>query len=211
MPEQHIQDVAIRPFEAGDFEPLAMLMNEVWGSGGYSPEEVLADRIVLASYLVEHDWGLVAEHDGVLVGAILAGLRQPHPDALWTDKLTSLWEDAGRKDATLPARLLQISEVEVAEAEVTRRLKAEPLPQADATIQLLILSEGARGKHLGTHLLDSALAWMRSQNARGYFLMTDDECDVGFYDHRGIPRLETKQIEHEGRPFGIYAYGDLLA
>lgn len=205
-----VEDVTMRPFEERDFEPTAELVRTAWESGLDANLGRLAAHTILATYLTEHDWGLVAEREGTLLGVVLAGLRHPGDNARWHEALASLEDEAKAQDPELPSRLRELGEVEVAEAEVTRHLKENDLPEADATIQLLILSPEARGRHLGTRLFESALAWIRSQGARGYFLMTDDECDVGFYDHRGIPRLESVEIQHEGRPFGIYAYGERL-
>lgn len=207
----HAGNIEIRPFAERDFEPLAELVRQVWESGLDEVTGTLAARLTLAAYLALHEWGLVAEHDGRLVGGILAGLRDTPGDGHWADVLESLEGQAAEIDPELPTRLLELAEVEVREAEVTRRLKESDAPQADAVIQLLILSPEARGRHLGSRLLDEALSWARSQGASGYFLMTDDECDVGFYDHLGIPRLETERIEYDDRPFHIYAYGGLLS
>lgn len=211
MPEPNAHDITTRPFEAGDFEPLAEVIRQVWEADQDVPIGTLEARLTLAEYLVEHDWGLVALSGDALVGGVLASLHGTSADARWQGVTASLIEEARAMDPNLPQRLIELGEVEVREAEEMNRLRQGGAPISDATILLLILSPQARGHHLGSRLLCEATSWARGQGARGYFLMTDDECDVGFYDHLGIPRIETMEIEHEGRPFGIYAYGDLLS
>lgn len=207
---QH-DDISVRPFGTGDFEPLAEVVCQTWGSGQGEALDTLGARLMLAEYLVEHDWGLVAYAGDTLVGGVLACLRDTPADAHWEATRASLVEQARSIDPTLPQRLHELGEVEVREAEEMERLRQSGTAMADATILLLVLSPEARGHHLGSRLLEAATSWAAKQGARGYFLMTDDECDVGFYDHLGIPRIGSVEIEHEGRPFGIYTYGKLFA
>lgn len=208
--------IAIRDFGPQDFEPVACLTQEVWGDGLEGQASELAGKAMVAAYLDDHAWGRVAvDAGGAVVGAILAGLRDtPHinaEDPEWPfPTLAGTLDEARSLDPDLPALLREQAAVEIREAEVTRELQATGAPESDATIQLLVLSERARGHHLGSTLLDAARAWFRSQGARGYFLMTDDECDYGFYDHEGLRRLKTDEITVSGSPFGLYAYGELL-
>lgn len=203
-------DITVRPFEAQDFEPLAELVRQTWESDQDEVVGTLEAQLTLAEYLVEHDWGLVALAGDTLVGGVLATLRDTPSSERWEAVVTLLVGRARAIDPALPQRLRELAEVEVREAEETRRLRESGSPVADATILLLILSPQARGHHLGSRLLDEATSWARTQGARGYSLMTDDECDVGFYDHVGVPRIGTVEMERDGRPFGIYTYGELL-
>lgn len=203
-------DIIVRAFEARDVQAVAELMRCTWASGMDAQIGTLASLAILSSYLVDHEWGLVAEHDGRLMGTVLAGLRRSNHAERWSALTTGAMERARSIDPALPDRLRAEGDIEAEEARVTRSLKASDLPEADATVQLLVLAKEARGRHLGGRLFDGARDWMRSQGARGYFLMTDDECDVGFYDHKGLRRMVTTKVVHDGSPINVYAYGELL-
>lgn len=207
---EDLDDMIIRPLEEGDVRPIAELMRRTWASGLDREAGTISSLLLLASYLAEHEWALVAERDGQLLGTVVAGLRDTDQTERWAALSNAAVERARAIDPALPDMLMAEGDIEVEEARVTHALKATDLPEADATIQLLVLSEKARGRHLGATLFDSARDWMRSQGARGYFLMTDDECDVGFYDHRGLRRMVTTTVLHDGLPVSVYAYGELL-
>lgn len=203
-------DLTIRPFRDDDVNAISELVRQTWISEPDVMAGTLAARAILGHYLMDHEWGLVAERAGKVRGTILAGLRDTDQSERWRPFVREVLERARAIDPSLPDRVREAAHDEVVEARITRELKASGSPQSDATIQLLLLSPEARGHHVGGRLLDGARTWMRSQGARGYFLMTDDDCDVGFYDHKGLTRMDTVAIEHEGSPFNIYTYGELL-
>lgn len=203
-------DVDIRPFDAADVPAAAELFRRTW-LGDLPPKEgSLAATLVLGAYLSDHAWGLVACDRKEMLGIILGGLRDTDQSARWARLGEEALAQARELDPSLPGRIQADSLIEAEEARMTQELKASDLPQADATIQLLLLAPGARGHHLGSRLLDAARSWFASQGARGYFLMTDDECDVGFYDHLGLQRMRTRSVETPRGTVGVYAYGELL-
>lgn len=216
--------IQTRPLEPHDFGPLAHLMLEVWGPSDAGQPEELSAQALLASYLECAAWGRVALQEDQLVGAVLAGMRDTMADRRHQPQachwpyptLGSVLARACEIDPGLPDRMRAQHVVEVEEAHVTRELQARPMPESDATVQLLIVSERVRGRHVGSALFDAARRWMRSQGARGYFLMTDDECDYGFYDHAGLRRLRCETLgapstDPSDKPFHVYAYGERLS
>lgn len=63
---------AYRPFAPEDFEPVAELFYRQWGTEAGERLGRLDARINVCNYLMDADWGVVAEDvDGRLLGALL--------------------------------------------------------------------------------------------------------------------------------------------
>lgn len=203
-------ELIVRPLQDDDVPAVIELFRRTWLGELPLEEGTLAATLVLCEYLSDHAWGRVVECPRGLLGVVLAGLRQTDQSGRWASLREDALAAAQETDPSLSTRLTADVATEVEEARVTRTFKASGLPQADATIQLLLLAPEARGRHLGARLLDAARTWMRSEGARGYFLMTDDDCDVSFYDHMGLERMSAQPVETDGGSINIYVYGESL-
>ena len=79
-------------------------------------------------------------------------------------------------------------------------------PEVAAEFKLLIVGGEARGLGVGGGLLRLGENHLRQAGARGYYLITDDTCDVGFYVHLGLSRLVTEASVAEAG-VNLYIYG----
>ena len=84
---------------------------------------------------------------------------------------------------------------------------------ADAAVKLLIVSPDAKGLGLGGRLFSAALDHLREAGASGYHLLTDDSCDVGFYEHKGLAQAKRRRsraywpgVDPEKDEFYVYVY-----
>lgn len=181
-------ELSLRPFAEKDFEPLADLVGRTWLPDFPARARAVAGRVELAHYLARTTWGLVAEKDGALLGAVL--LRERGREGIPGD-----W---GGLEASLTARsegdpeLAEAIRVEMdgvaEEALVEKEYAATEATGNDAAIKLLVVSPDAKGMGVGGALFSTALDHLREAGAAGYHLLTDDACDVGFYEHKGLNR-----------------------
>lgn len=226
--------LAFAPFDAdADFDDVLALMQDTWydpGSSGLTPE---ASRLLaaaeLTSYLSRHTFSCLAwlEPEGAprsLVGITLARHGQP------TSAVRERWERPEREAAEKVVSLLGDDAGNTwvsAEGTDVRRGDEKPCLEEtwakrvilrrcgmadDDCVQLLVVSPEARGLGLGRRLLDRARRYLHEQGATRYHLVTDTECDWGFYEHLGLRRLgEQATLSPEGLTPDVYfVYGDSL-
>ena len=182
-------ELTFRPFDEKDLEPLAELVGRTWLSEFPARAQAAAGRIELAHYLAAATWSLVAERGGTIMGAVLLVERgHENPDAgAWTSLEERLAAEAEKDPELAEAVRVEMDGVRE-EAELEGEYAATDAPGADAAIKLLIVSPDAKGLGIGGRLFSAAEERLRDTGARGYHLLTDDACDVGFYEHKGLVR-----------------------
>lgn len=202
-----------RPFDPQDFDALAELMGRTWMPEFPEREQRAASRIELAHYLARATWGLVAERDDVLLGAVLLAERG-------RENLAGGWEEAEgrlRSEAERDPRLAEAVRIEMGGVEEEAQLEADYEASgpagADATVKLLIVSPDAKGAGIGGKLFSAALERMRETGAAGYHLLTDDSCDVSFYEHKGLRQALRRRsgaywpgVDPAADEFYVYVY-----
>ena len=78
-------------------------------------------------------------------------------------------------------------------------------------ITLFCINPAIKSQGIGGMLFSYVLDFMKEQGAKHYFLATDDDCDFGFYQHKGLTCKDKAAIKSSTKDFGfayIYA-GDL--
>ena len=181
------KELTYRPFEKRDFEPLALLVGRTWLADAPAGAQAVAGRVELAHYLALTTWSLVAEHEGQVMGAVLLAERgREAPDAAaWDELERSLTTEAQGDPAAAEAIRVEMDGVRE-EAVVEREYAATGAPGNAATVKLLIVSPDAKGMGIGGRLFSAAVEHLREEGAPGYHLLTDDACDVSFYEHKGL-------------------------
>ena len=147
---------AYRPFAPEDFEPVAELFYRQWGTETGERLGRLDARINVCNYLMDADWGVVAEGvDGRLLGALLV------ETGAQTEAMRSSWrtrrEELLAKVAPGATFGHEVCRVEAEELALSRqfREKAAGQPEAAAEFKLLIVGSEARGLGVGGGLLAS--------------------------------------------------------
>lgn len=128
----------------------------------------------------------VAEADGEPVGMILGRVAARDTRGPWNAHYR-------RYLSLLPAQLLSADGREnvaylLAIHAIERRLIRMSGHHLPAEVVLFVTAPQSRGFGLGSRLFDTLLESFREQHAHDYFLYTDDTCDFGFYEHRGLTR-----------------------
>ncbi len=182
-------ELTFRPFDEKDFEPLAELVGRTWLSEFPARAQEAAGRVELAHYLAPATWSMVAELGDKIMGVVLVVERgRENPDAqAWSSLEARLAAEAEKDPELAEAIRVEMSGVEE-EALLESEYAATDAPGTDATIKLLIVSPDAKGLGIGGRLFSAAAEHLRETGARGYHLLTDDACDVGFYEHKGLER-----------------------
>ena len=189
---------AYRPFAPEDIEPVAELFYRQWGTEAGERLGRLDARINVCNYLMDADWGVVAEGvDGRLLGALLV------ETGAQTEAMRSSWrtrrEELLAKVAPGATFGHEVCRVEAEELALSRRFREKAAGQPEAAAEFKLLSVGGSLLRLGENHL-------RQAGARGYYLITDDTCDVEFYDHLGLSRLVTEASVAEVG-VNLYIYG----
>ena len=179
-------ELTYRGFDEQDFEPLAELVGRTWLADFPARAQGAAGRVELAHYLARATWSLVAGRGSQIMGAVLLSERGRAAIAGdWAALEERLTEDAEKDPELAEAIRTEMSGVEE-EAALEADYLATGAPGTAATVKLLIVSPDAKGLGIGGRLFSSALEHLRETGAAGYHLLTDDACDVSFYEHKGL-------------------------
>lgn len=197
-----------RRFEERDVEQTARLFQEQWHADLEPRVGRLVSEATVCNYLMDADWGLVGEVDGRLMGAALVsrGLQRAEARERWRARREALLAEVapGTRFGA------DVAGLEAEEGEVARRYEAAGGTGSGAEIKLLIVSPDARGMGMGRRLVQTVGDHVRDIGRRGFFLLTDDACDVGFYEHLGLAcQLEEPSRAEPG--LNLYVYSKELA
>ena len=208
------ENLAWRPFEPGDFEATAALLGRTWLPDFGEAAQRAASQIELAHYLARSSWSLVVERGGEVLGVVLVAEPGGHPvgGAGWSELEGRLTRAAERDEELAEAVRVEMDGVRE-EAELEREYAAGEPVGADAAIKLLLVSPDAKGLGLGGRLFSAAVEHLREAGLPGFHLLTDDSCDVGFYEHKGLTQAMRRRsgaywpgVEPEKDEFYVYVY-----
>ena len=208
------ENLTFRAFAPEDFERVAVLLGRTWLPEFDEAAQRAASQIELAHYLAQTTWSLLAERAGEVLGAVLLAERGAAAtgDAGWAE-LEARLTRAAEKDPELAEAVRTEMDGVREEAELERDYLAGGPLGADAAVKLLIVSPDAKGLGLGGRLFSAALEHLREAGAAGYHLLTDDSCDFGFYEHKGLTQAMRRRsraywpgVDPEKDEFHVYVY-----
>lgn len=208
------ENLTFRAFAPEDFERVAVLLGRTWLPEFDEAAQRAASQIELAHYLAQTTWSLLAERGDEILGAVLLAERGAAAtgDAGWAE-LEARLTRAAEKDPGLAEAVRTEMDGVREEAELERDYLAGGSLGADAAVKLLIVSPDAKGLGLGGRLFSAALERLRETGAAGYHLLTDDSCDFGFYEHKGLTQAMRRRsraywpgVDPEKDEFYVYVY-----
>lgn len=210
-----VSRVIYRPFEEGDFDALAAIMQATWHSETPNDEyNKLEATYDLAHALSISSFSQVVLVDGEPRGVVLARAasdRLPYA-AAWDHAKEDILQQMWAIDKRATAGYLAFRKNE---ERVNGRLLEQSGISGSDQITLLAVSETTRGMGIGSILLDAAASYISSRGAKGAFLYTDTDCSWKFYERRGLKRAAEYRATREERkllPREMYLYGlDLSA
>ena len=198
--------IRFRPFCEDDVEPLARLIADLWFADAPADLRQTLGRIELFHHLLHHTWSLVAD-DGTASGVILVARRDDAPQLdLWRSRIDQLMDTLPARDSWNEA-MSEGLDILDREQRVSDEILEGGEPYGDSSIELFVVSPRLRGKGVGGRLFSSAREYMVDNGARGFYLMTDDGCDFGFYDHAGMTRVAGCPSDSKVG-LNVYAYAE---
>lgn len=214
---ENASELILRPFDAHDFPQLVDLMARTWLPECPGAPGRLASTAELCEYLGQTTWSMVAEQDGRLLGAAL--LAEGDGGAEGAEAWIRLARQA-RDEAAGDPSCQRVMDLEMAVVEEERALaddfRASGAPEARCALKLLVVSPEAKGRGIGGRLFSAVRDHLTARGERGYHLLTDDSCDVSFYDHMGLRRVVRRRSQiawpgaPEGGDLGVYLYAERL-
>lgn len=202
-----VDELVYRPFEEEDLDQVAELFREQWCSELDQRLGKVAAQATVCNYLMDADWGCVTELRGDVLGVAL--MASGNKDAV----SRTYWR--GLRDETLAqvgprARFgIEVGAVEYEEGQLAHAYAQEGGACSDTEVKLLIVSPRSQGLGLGRALIEKCGRRAKDLGRRGFFLITDDTCDVGFYDHMGLMRQMKAPSEAEPQ-INLYVYAKEL-
>ena len=207
------ENLTFRAFAPDDFERVAVLLGRTWLPEFDEAAQRVASQIELAHYLAQTTWSLLAERGNEVLGAVLLAERGTASDGAGWAELEARLTRAAEKDEALAEAVRTEMDGVREEAELERDYLAGGPLGADAAVKLLIVSPDAKGLGLGGRLFSAALEHLREAGAVGYHLLTDDSCDFGFYEHKGLTQAMRRRsraywpgVDPEKDEFYVYVY-----
>ena len=202
----------IVPFEDADLPELISIIERVWYLDGDESKETSRSlaTIDISYYIGVSTHRFVAKKDDQILGLIFCSNGETPADyEKWqkleyesTTKAKKLFSKADFKDYEI------FGEVESC---LVHKYWNTNTNGAKWEITLFCVSPTIKSQGIGGMLFSYILSFMKEQGAKHYFLATDDDCDFGFYQHKGLTCKDKAAIRSSTKDFGfayIYA-GDL--
>ena len=178
--------VSFRPMQANDLSTIEQAFGQTWPSpmGSGTPIGSLGTRFCLMHYLSVSTRCEVAVDGEELLGVTLArveGEPVTFTDAEARLKATALLLE--RHPAG--SQLLEHTRAWY-RAELRLEREAQLVDSTHAELELFLVMEGARGRGVGGRLFARVLDYFAECGVSGFFLHTDSDSDIGFYEHQGM-------------------------
>lgn len=195
--------VTYRPFAWGDLDAVIEQFDYTWGD-----PEILGSDVSrrLSSHFALHYLEpatraevAVSEDDGSLLGVTFS--RVVGRPVLFDRVSEALADVDARLNATsLGARALaQANGLHEMERRMESNIGINARTQGE--LELFLVTASARGRGVGGALWRRLLASFACQGVERYYLHTDSDCDVGFYDHQGLERVAARYAaDHSDGP-----------
>ena len=185
----------MRNVEEEDMKQVRDIVRDIWDFVDFMSCEKIADAAVavyLNQFFRNSSFGKVALLDGEVVGVVFASVVGEAPTCrmLQGDHINNtitLMEapDYVRSDFTLYIRTI---------IDANALLISGKVDEYDGSLDFLIVSQKAQGLKVGKKLWHQAATYFKKHQAQKIYLYTDTYCNVGFYEHNGFKRVNTKDI-----------------
>ena len=201
-----IDSPIIVPFEDADLPELISIVERVWYLDDDNSQETSRSlaTIDISYYIGVSTHRFVAKQDGQILGLIFCSNGETPDDY-------EKWQKLEHESAIKAKKLFSKADFEDYEifGDVESRLVHKywntNTNDAKWEITLFCVSPTIKSQGIGSMLFSYILSFMKEQGAKHYFLATDDDCDFGFYQHKGLTCKDTAAIKSSTKDFG-FAY-----
>jgi GNAT superfamily N-acetyltransferase len=187
-PVQGLQSgVVYAPMIWADLDDIIRQFNEQWGYGRDRGLSEMVSRRCVLRYLAPSTIATVARLNGQFLGVTL--LRVPGQPVVFPEAAKELAKvddllNASPAGHDVLADALRDRNIE---NDMERRCRIDE--QSAPEIELFLVAAAARGKGVGGQLWSRAMAQLQRFGAHEFFLHTDTDCDMQFYDNHGMERV----------------------
>lgn len=196
----------IIPFEDADLSELISIVERVWYLDGDESKETSRTlaTIDVSYYIDVSTHRFVAKQDGQILGLIFCSNGETPADY-------KKWQTLEHKSTIGAKKLFSKADFEDYEifGEVESRLVHKywnaHTNGSKWEITLFCVNPAIKSQGIGGMLFSYILNFMKEQGAKHYFLATDDDCDFGFYQHKGLTCKDKAAIRSSTKDFG-FAY-----
>ena len=202
----------IVPFEDTDLPELISIVERVWYLDGDESKETSRSlaTIDISYYIGVSTHRFVAKHRNTVLGFIFCSNGEdPEDKQKWIELENASTITA--KKLLSPKDFEGYEAVGTVESNLICKYWNEGVKTPKWEITLFCVSPAAQGKGVGGMLFSYMLNFLKEQGAKHCFLATDDDCDISFYQHKGLVCKDEAPVKANGQDFGfayIYA-GDL--
>lgn len=196
----------LRKFKDSDELHLAEIIRDTWGYHRLSNNpavSLLMGKIYLNSCLVEQNFNLVAELDGVPVGIIMGySFNKPEEDnGVYEKRVMEYYSEM-----MIYPEGKMILELFSGFEKLDKEMLIETGKHYDGEVVFFVTDSSVRGKHIGTTLYQNLLKELRKHNCKNIFVYTDESCNFGFYEHQGFLRVNQRLHNMYENKMEFYLY-----
>lgn len=194
-------EVLYAPIAWRDMENITRQFDQTWGHYPYAGDDKKLSMLLsyhFALYLLGPSTrGEVAYKNGQFMGVLLSRVKG-HP---------VMFPDVDAEMKKIDAKINSTEAGCKALADLESRLDIERRMERDtgindvtsAEVELFLVSQAARGHGIGGELWSRTMDYFIRNNVSSFYLHTDSDCDVSFYDRHGLKRvLERDEMSQAG-------------
>lgn len=185
--------IIYRPIAWKDVDAVVELFDRTWPQDGAlagTRFSLLLSRYFVLHYLQPTTFANAAfAADGTLAGITLirvAGER-PQFDELGVAGDLAVTERMIRTNPEASKRLDMLKNAFALELDLEREGKANETTLGE--LELFVVNPDVRGCGVGGGLWDRMQRYLAAWDVDAFYLHTDSDCDVSFYDHKGLERI----------------------
>ena len=210
-----MDNIIIRNIRETDLPILKSLIVEAWGEG-WNLRRFNQDtdfyqsllEIYLSIFLNSSTFGRVAVMGDRVVGAVMGSANGEIPKFRLMQKNTAL-HTLTLLSATEAERMDIVEHLSVSFQSIGQLIENNAKAY-DGSLEFLVVSEQARGIKIGKALWNEVSGYFKSKNAKSIYLITDSQCNVGFYDYNGFSRVGSTEAVYNyttgQKKFEIFLY-----
>ena len=180
--------IIYRPITWKDVDAVVELFDRTWPQDGALAGTRFS--LLISRYFVLHYLQPTAfAADGTLAGITLirvAGER-PQFDELGVAGDLAITERMIRTNPEASKRLDMLKNAFALELDLEREGKANETTLGE--LELFVVNPDVRGCGVGGGLWDRMQRYLAAWDVDAFYLHTDSDCDVSFYDHKGLERI----------------------
>jgi len=210
-----MNDVITRNIEEKDMAALKSLIVEAWGDGwnlnAYDHDTEFFQSLLevyLSIFLGPSTFGRVAVMDGKVIGAILCS-AVCEPTCFRQLQSNRALHTLALLCATEAERMDVVEHMSVS-FQAIGQLVENKLGDYYGCLEFIVVAKQAQGLKIGKKLWNEAAAYFNSVGAESIYLISDSQCNTGFYDHNGFTKVETGKAVYNystgQKEFDIYLY-----